>query len=202
VRFLGNRAYAVTFEQIDPLYVIDLTDPADPFIAGELHVPGVSDFLHPVTEALVLGLGRDVGGGIKVELFDASDITTPVTRGVHVIGGPGSYSEAVFDRHAFTYQADVNGIDRFIVPANAFSSDGSYTFLGSALHLFEIMSKSTPGLTVMNQVGTVQPPSSGAEPEWVERSRAYIHGDTLFYVRDEDVWVSYWNAPAVVSGPF
>jgi uncharacterized secreted protein with C-terminal beta-propeller domain len=202
VRFLDTRAYAVTFEQIDPLYVIDLSDPADPLIVGELHVPGVSDFLHPVTEELLLGLGRDVAGGIKVELFDASDITMPVSRGVHVIGGPGSYSEAVFDRHAFTYQADVDGVDRFIVPVNAVASDGSYTFLGSAVHLFEIVNKATPGLTAMNQIGTVEPPSPGSEPEWIERSRAYIHDDTIFYVRDEDVWTSYWHAPSVVNGPF
>jgi uncharacterized secreted protein with C-terminal beta-propeller domain len=202
VRFLENRAYAVTAERIDPLYVIDLTDPEDPYIAGELHVPGVSDFLHPVTENLLLGLGRDAGGGVKVELFDASDISLPVSRGTHVIGGSGSYSEAVFNRHAFTYQADVDGVDRFIVPVNAFASDGSYTFLGSALHLFEIQNKLTPALTMMNQVGTVQPLSSGGEPEWIERSRAYLHDNAIFYVRDEDVWGSFWSVPSTTNGPF
>lgn len=202
VRFLENRAYAVTFKQIDPLYVIDLSDPEDPFIAGELHVPGVSDFLHPVSEELVLGLGRDVAGGIKLELFDASNISLPLSRGSQVIGGPGSYSEAVFDRHAFTYQADVDGVDRFTIPANVFASDGSYTFLGSALHLFEIRDKSMPALALVNRVGTVQPPSAGTEPEWIERSRAFIHGDTVFYVRDEEVWVSFWQNPLFVNGPF
>ena len=61
VRFLGDTAYAVTFERIDPLYAIDLSDPADPFIAGELEVAGFSEFLHPVSDDLLLGLGR--GGG-------------------------------------------------------------------------------------------------------------------------------------------
>jgi uncharacterized secreted protein with C-terminal beta-propeller domain len=202
VRFLGERAYAVTFEQIDPLYVIDLSNPEDPFIAGELHVPGVSDFLHPISEALILGLGRDVAGGIKLELFDASNVSLPVSRGSQVIGGPGSYSEAVFDRHAFTYQADIDGVDRFTVPANVYASDGSYSFLGSALHLFEIHDKSMPALASMIHLGTVQPPSAGAEPEWIERSRAFIHDDTLFYVRDENVWVSLWQNPSFLNGPF
>lgn len=54
----------------------------------------------------------------------------------------------------------------------------------------------------MNQTGIVEPPSSGSEPMWTERSRAYIHDDTIFYVRDEDVWASFWNVPSVVNGPF
>ncbi|MGI9287115.1 MAG: beta-propeller domain-containing protein, partial [Pseudomonadales bacterium] len=59
VRFFGERAYLVTFEQIDPLYVLDLSDPAQPSIAGELEVPGFSDFIHPVSDELILTLGKD-----------------------------------------------------------------------------------------------------------------------------------------------
>ena len=202
VRFVDDRAYAVTFLQIDPLYVIDLSDSTDPFIAGELEVTGLSDFLHPVSDGLLLGLGRGAPGGIKLELFDVSNIAQPLSRGSAVIGGPGSYSEAVYDRHAFTYQADVGGIDRFTIPANVFASGGSYQFLGSALYLFEIRDKTMPALTTLNQVGSVEPPSAGSEPEWVERSRAYFHDDTVYYVRDEDVWASFWDTPSIVNGPF
>jgi hypothetical protein len=202
VRFVDDRAYAVTFQQIDPLYVIDLSDPADPFIAGELEVTGFSDFLHPVSDELLLGLGRSAPGGIKLELFDVSNIAQPLSRGSAVIGGPGSYSEAVYDRHAFTYQADVGGIDRFTIPANVFASDGSYQFLGSALYLFEVRDKTMPALAALNPVGSVEPPSVGAEPMWVERSRAFVHDDTVYYVRDEDVWASFWHTPSIVNGPF
>lgn len=202
VRFTDDKAYAVTFRQIDPLYVIDLADPADPYIAGELAVPGMSDFLHPVNDALLLGLGRGAQGGVKLELFDVSNIAQPLPRGSAVIGGPGSYSEAVYDRHAFTYQADIGGIDRFTVPANVFASDGSYQFLGSALYLFEIRDKSMPAVAALNLVGAVEPPSVGSEPAWVERSRAFIHDDTVYYVRDEDVWASFWQTPSIVNGPF
>lgn len=201
VRFLEDKAYAVTFEQIDPLYVIDLSDPADPYLAGELEVTGFSDFLHPVTGELLLGLGRSAEGGIKLELFDVSNIAQPLSRGSAVIGGPGSYTEAIYDRHAFTYQADASGIDRFTVPANVFASDGSYEFLGSALYLFEIRDKTMPNLAVLNPVGSVQPPSAGL-PAWAERSRAFIHDDTVYYVRDEDLWASFWHTPSIVNGPF
>jgi uncharacterized secreted protein with C-terminal beta-propeller domain len=202
VRFLDDRAYAVTFQQIDPLYVIDLSDPLDPFIGGELEVTGFSDFLHPVSDDLLLGLGRSAQGGIKLELFDVSNIAQPLPRGSAVLGGPGSYSEAVHDRHAFTYQADVADIDRFTIPANLYASDGSYHFLGSALYLFEIRDKTMPALTTLNLVGSIEPPSAGAEPDWVERSRSYLHDDTVYYVRDEDVWAAFWDAPSIVNGPF
>ncbi len=203
VRFLDDTAYAVTFEQIDPLYAIDLSNPADPLIAGELEVTGFSDFLHPVTDDLLLGLGRGANGGVKLELFDVSNIAQPLSRGSATIGGQGSYSEAIYDRHAFTYQADVNGLDRFTIPANVFAAGGSYQFLGSALYLFEILDKNMPALATLNGVGSMEPPSVGPnDPEWVERSRAFIHDDTVYYIRDENVWAAFWHSPSIVNGPF
>lgn len=202
VRFLGDVAYAVTFEQIDPLYAIDLSDPADPFIAGELEVTGFSDFLHPVTEELLLGLGRSAEGGIKLELFDVSNIEQPLSRGIAVIGGRGSHSEALYDRHAFTYQADINGIDRFAIPAHVYAADTSWQYLGSALYLFEILDKDIPSLTALNRVGAIEPPSvDPARPDWIERSRAFIHDDTVYYIRDEAVWAAFWHTPSIVNGP-
>jgi uncharacterized secreted protein with C-terminal beta-propeller domain len=203
VRFLGDTAYAVTFEQIDPLYAIDLSDSSDPFIAGELEVTGFSDFLHPVTDDLLLGLGGSANGGIKLELFDVSNLAQPLSRGSATIGGPGSYSEARYDRHAFTYQADVNGLDRFTIPANVFAMDGSYQFLGSALYMFEIRDKNTPALAALNSIGSIKPPSIGPnEPDWVERSRAFIHNDTVYYIRDDNAWAAFWQTPFIVNGPF
>ena len=203
VRFLGDVAYAVTFEQIDPLYAIDLSNPADPFIAGELQVTGFSDFLHPVNDDLLLGLGRSAGGGIKLELFDVSNIAQPLSRGSSVIGGRGSYSEALYDRHAFTYQADVNGVDRFTIPAQVYAMDGSWQFQGSALYLFEILDKNAPSVAAMNRVGAIEPPPLDPNrPDWVERSRAFIHDDTVYYIRDEDIWAAFWQSPSLVNGPF
>ena len=203
VRFLGDTAYAVTFERIDPLYAFDLSDPADPFIAGELQVTGFSDFLHPVTDDLLLGLGSGANGGVKLELFDVSNLAQPLSRGSATIGGSGSYSEARYDRHAFTYQVDANGLDRFSIPANVFATDGSFQYLGSALYLFEILDKDMPSLAALNSVGSIQPPSIGPNgPGWVERSRSFIHDDTIYYVRDEDVWSAIWDTPAIVNGPY
>ncbi len=202
VRFLGDRAYAVTFEQIDPLYVIDLLNPRDPFIAGELTVTGFSDFLHPINDNLLLGLGSGGNGGIKLELFDVSNISQPLSRGSTLLGGRGSHSEATYDRHAFTYQADVDGIDRFTIPAAVYASDGSFRFVESGLFLFEIRDKDRPALASLNSVGSIVPQRTGITNPYVQRSRAFIHNDTVYYIRDETVWAASWIAPTMVNGPF
>ena len=115
VRFIGDRAFAITFRQIDPFYVLDLANPADPRIAGQLLIPGFSDFLHPVTQNLLLGLGRE-SNNTKVELFDVSVLEQPQSRGRIVLDGWTSYSEAEFERHAFTY-LPADSADRFAIPA-------------------------------------------------------------------------------------
>lgn len=103
VRFTGDTGYVVTFEQTDPLFVIDLSNPEKPEIKGELKIPGFSTYLHPVGENLVLGVGVDGDengqtNGLKVSLFDVSNPTTPKESHKVIISG-------VFDNKsgAYTY---------------------------------------------------------------------------------------------------
>lgn len=111
VRFIGARAYAVTFKKTDPLFVVDLSDPAAPAVAGELHVPGFSTYLHPFDETHLIGLGFDADDegefawtmGLKIALFDVADPANPVEVGHREIGTRGSYSPAVEEHHAFTF---------------------------------------------------------------------------------------------------
>ncbi len=105
VRFLGDVAYVVTFRQTDPLYVIDLSDPAAPVLQGELKIPGYSAYLHPVGEGLLLGVGQsaDDSGrtqGTQLSLFDVSDPTNPQQISTLAIGGS---SEAEWDHKAFLF---------------------------------------------------------------------------------------------------
>jgi hypothetical protein len=106
VRYLDDKAYVVTFRQIDPLYVIDLSDPRNPRLLGELKEPGFSAYLHPVAPGRMLGVGSagdDEGRilGIKVALYDTSDPTTPrVLASVPVDAG---YALVSSDPKAFTW---------------------------------------------------------------------------------------------------
>jgi uncharacterized secreted protein with C-terminal beta-propeller domain len=106
VRFMGPVGYVVTFREMDPLAVVDLSDPTLPTVRGELHLPGYSAYLHPVGDGLLLGVGQDASAegralGTQVSLFDVSDPARP-TRVRHLSLGRG-WSEAESDHHAFLY---------------------------------------------------------------------------------------------------
>ena len=107
VRFKGPRAYLVTFERVDPLYVIDLSDPREPRMLGELEVTGFSDLLHQVTPDLLLGLGSSENLLPKLELFDISDVSAPVSQSLIELasGWDWAYSPAQYNRYALTYLA-------------------------------------------------------------------------------------------------
>lgn len=83
VRFMGERAFVVTFRQIDPLFALDLSDPTNPLVMGELKIPGVSGYLQPVDESHLLGVGRNADpenglfNELQVSLFDIADLTDP-----------------------------------------------------------------------------------------------------------------------------
>lgn len=203
VRFMGERAYAVSFEQIDPLYVFDLSDPADPRIAGTLEVSGFSNFLHPVSDSLLLGLGRSEDNAIKLELFDISVPSQPLSLGSDLLGGPGSFSEAEYDRHAFMYLADVDGVDRFTIPADLTAAGGTFELVESGLYLYEIRDKSLPNLASLQRVGSVivHGDESGGVPAYSARSRAVLHDDALYCVRDEQAFSALWHMPELVIGP-
>lgn len=107
VRFLGELVYLVTFRQVDPLYAVDLSDPAEPTVLGELKIPGFSEYLHPVGEGLLVGVGREVDPdtgideGLKVSLFDVSDPGRMAE--VDQIVLPTSWSAVSQDHKAFTW---------------------------------------------------------------------------------------------------
>ncbi|MEM9514340.1 MAG: beta-propeller domain-containing protein [Actinomycetota bacterium] len=105
VRFMGDVGYVVTFRQIDPLYVIDLSDPTSPVLQGELKIPGYSAYLHPVGEGLLLGVGQDATDegrplGTQLSLFDVSEPTDPQRIDTLSIGG---WSDVEWDHRAFLY---------------------------------------------------------------------------------------------------
>lgn len=108
-RFQGERGYLVTFEQTDPLFTLDLSDPTAPTVVGMLEVTGFSSYLHPVGDDRLLSVGMeaDVNGqttGLAVSMFDVSDFANPSLLDRYVITtGDWSWSEALWDHHAFTY---------------------------------------------------------------------------------------------------
>jgi uncharacterized secreted protein with C-terminal beta-propeller domain len=106
VRFIGAVGYCVTFKQVDPLYTLDLRDPAAPKVTGELKITGYSAYLHPGSEGRLIGIGQEASAkgrtlGTQVSLFDVSDPTSP--RRLSQLFQKDSGSEAEWDPHAFLY---------------------------------------------------------------------------------------------------
>lgn len=125
VRFMGKRAYVVTFKNTDPFYVIDVENPRAPKILGELKIPGYSDYLHPYDDNHIIGFGKEAvdasqfsqlddgfmpGGnnfawyqGMKLAMFDVTDPTKPKEMFKEVIGDRGTNSELLYNHKALLF---------------------------------------------------------------------------------------------------
>jgi hypothetical protein len=106
VRFVGERGYVVTFRMIDPLFVLDLSDPQNPKIAGKLEIPGFSTYIHPIGNNKLFAVGRE-NGKLQVSLFDVSDPQSPkpITR-IYLSENWSSRSEGEWNYKAITFFKD------------------------------------------------------------------------------------------------
>ncbi len=182
VRFVADRAYVVTFRRIDPLYVLDLTNPADPKQVGELKTNGYSDFLLPVGAAgagLLLGVGKDatdagIVQGVKVSLFDVSNPAAPAELASRVLGKAGSLSGLDYSRHGVNV-FNVGNVTRVALPVRLSDTlvPGSVFYRASAHNLarFEVDTilktltdkPSLPGQTFATENAAYQASSLGFE---------------------------------------
>lgn len=131
VRFSGNTGYLVTFEQTDPLFVIDLTDPASPAIVGELKLPGYSSYLHPVSDNLLLGVGFEgdeegVTGETKFSLFDVSDPQNPVEVDKYILTGKNG--ETPYYNYSYNYSDDYYNVESYEVTTAATYDHKAFCF--------------------------------------------------------------------------
>ena len=221
-RFVGDRAYLVTFLVTDPLYVVDLSRPEDPYVAGELEITGYSDYLHPIGQDHVLGVGKDAvpdpsgdfrGAwyqGLKVSLYDVRDPTRPIEVDSLVLGKRGSESPVLHDHRAFTYLEPPGQAPRIAMGSviherwNATTppkhpSDW-YDWSFSGLQLFEI--DTTAGRLRKSGEMRVESygPSGRTHPIFGD-DRSVLVGDAIFYVHGDDVYTALWSDPSSFEGP-
>ena len=125
VRYLGDIAAVVTFRQIDPLYLLDLSDPAAPAVRGELKITGYSAYLHPLGDDLLLGVGQEATDegfttGTQVSLFDIADLDRP--ERIAQWTAPGGHSQVEFNALAFLHW---QSSDLVVLPLNQYPFDDS-----------------------------------------------------------------------------
>lgn len=204
-RFMGDRAYMVTFKNVDPLFVIDLKDPQAPKILGALKIPGYSDYLHPYDENHIIGFGKDTieisqkdwrGNdmgtmayyqGMKLAIFDVTDITNPVEKFKENIGDRGTDSEMLRNHKALLFSREKNLL-AFPVTLmeiknpnpmeNQFPQYGEFTFQGAYVYHVDM----EKGFTLRGRITHM------SEEEYRKAGRGWYYGNNnverIFYIGD------------------
>jgi uncharacterized secreted protein with C-terminal beta-propeller domain len=182
VRFMGEMGYVVTFRQVDPLFVLDLSDPENPKVTGELKVPGFSNYLHPISQDVLLGIGQDVDEntgrqqGIKLSLFDVSDSGKPREIGNLILGDSGSYAEVLHNHKALMLKPD-DDLIAFDATLNIYSDKLTREAFNG---LLVIKASETGELELIKEIS-----NDGIYGDYVKRP-VYID-DILYYVLDDQI---------------
>ncbi len=220
VRFMGDKVYLVTFKKTDPLFVIDLSQPENPRVLGELKIPGYSDYLHPYDETHLIGFGKETVEaeqgdfawyqGLKLSLFDVSNVNNPVQLAKYVIGDRGTDSIALTEPKAFLFDKQKNllvipvnlaEIDETIVNPSAsahgemvwqgayvfsLTLNGGFTYKGRITHLTDEILSNQPN-TSPSKPSRMPIDTSiwSSQDYWINRA-LYI-GDTLYTISNSQV---------------
>jgi len=229
VRFANDRLFIVTFLQVDPLIAIDLSDTSDPKIQGELEIPGYSDYLHPINDNLLLGIGKHAVPaqgpgdgrfawfqGIRVGLFDISSLAGPKELDTIVIGERNSQSEILYDIHAFSLlpaDSQLQQPFKFTVPISVYGK----TFPGltpfnptaptrwshTGLYLFEVDTNAEK--PALKNIGVIKSAQNTGNIQFQDPgigiNRAVLLNDGVFYSHNQRVWSADWLTPDQAIGP-
>lgn len=203
-RFIGDRGFLVTFRRIDPLFTMDLSDPANPAIVGELKVPGYSDHIQLLDENHLLTIGRETEEsgqfawvqGVLLTIFDITDMANPQvlkigdTEARVEIGGRGTYSEANADPKAFNYFAEK---DVLAFPINLYEGDttgaayGNHAFTG--LYVYRVTVEN--GFEFLGRIASAEGATgNGCFSGYYGTTRGVFIGDYVYSVTERGAKVS------------
>lgn len=217
VRFMGGRGYMVTFKKVDPLFVLDLSNPYSPAILGKLKIPGYSDYLHPYDETHLIGFGKDAvevadewgaGGGsapsttafyqgIKIAMFDVSDVSQPKELFKTGIGDRGTDSELLRNHKALLFSKEKN-LMAFPVTVMETTPQqkqqqgarayGQFAFQGAFIYKVDLAEgfKLRGTITHLSENDLKKAGSSGHDPVRAVDRILYI-GDTLYTLSQGEI---------------
>lgn len=191
-RFMGDKAYMVTFRETDPLFVIDVADPTAPKVLGELKIPGFSNYLHPLDENHLIGFGYETvaeknpqGGepliltmGMKVSLFDVTDFNNPKEKDTEIIGGRGTYSQIQYD-HKALFQHEGRNLYGFPVSIyDEIGKDHNIDFQSSGALVYEI----TPEHGIVLKGDLLKVKSRGEQyGDWEKEIQRMLYSKDILY---------------------
>lgn len=195
-RMVGDRGYLVTFRQIDPLFTLDLSDPRDPRVIGELKIPGFSTYIHPIADdkLLTIGVGGDDDGAnwlTQISMFDVGDFASPALqdRQELVSEGEWGWSEALYEHKAFQYFAPKNLL---AVPLSGSNHDETGWHYRSTLQLVSVDNES--GLSSHGVIDHTHLFETG-DPErfwyYTDVRRSIFMGDFIYAISDRGITVHH-----------
>jgi uncharacterized secreted protein with C-terminal beta-propeller domain len=221
---MGDKCYLVTFMKTDPLFVIDVSQPTNPQVLGELKIPGYSDYLHPYDETHLIGLGKEAieaqegdfawYQGLQLSLFDVSNVNSPIQMSKYAIGDRGTDSAALADPKAFLFDKQkgllVIPVNLALVPNKSEATASSYgQMVWQGAYVFSLTL--TDGFVLRGNVthldGAVITPKGNyvtgtsaiydSQNYWINRS-LYI-GNTLYTVSNAQVRLTSLNDMTEIS---
>lgn len=204
-RFVGDRLYAVTFRRIDPLYVVDLADAADPKIAGALEVPGFSEYLHPLANGMLLGFGLDatstgVQQGLQMSLYDVADAGKPRELQRVLIGKAGSDSALLRDHHALSALPRADGSLSMAFPARVMEPTG----YRSGLLRYELQGSRPADARLVEGRHLITHQAAPGSPTWyldhVQNGRSVLLRNGAVFVGDGQFW--HQDSGGNATGPY
>ena len=199
VRFVGNKCYIVTFKQIDPFFVIDMSNPVSPKIAGELEIPGYSSYLYPIDENHIIGIGTE-NSTLKLSLFDVTNMNAPIETAKYIVNGSYSYSNALYDPHAVMYNAEkqllvipvsINNYSINPVPPLRDGTNSESTPTSSYWQGVYIFKVTTSAITLQGQVTQIYNNQAKGNDYWnnynLEITRSLYIDNTLYTISNSRV---------------
>lgn len=189
-RFMGEKAYVVTFKQVDPLFVIDVANPKKPTVLGELKIPGFSNYLHPLDDTHLIGIGYDteqrydaytkrnftVTTNMKMSLFDVSDFKHPKEQSTVKIGGKGSYSDVQYNPKALFRNKEYNYFGFPVVLYDAGTGD-EIVYKGQGAQIYEI----TAGKGIVLKGNIINKSKGDPYENWEQLVQRVVYIDDALY---------------------
>ncbi|MEM4244281.1 MAG: beta-propeller domain-containing protein [Candidatus Bathyarchaeia archaeon] len=201
VRFMGDKGYVVTFRQVDPFFVIDLRNPAEPKVAGELKIPGYSSYLHLFDANHVIGLGKE-NNTVKLSLFDVTNVNEPKEIAKYIVEGDWTDSEALYEPKAFLFDRQKEllvipiSLTTYGVVDSGSKDSGTQGYYFQGAYVFKVTL--ARGFEFRGNV-THQPQTDmGVEGDWGVRRALYI-GNTLYTVSNAKVQLNSLDTLAFIA---
>lgn len=194
-RMMGEKVFIVTYRQVDPFYVIDTAEPTNPKVLGYLKIPGYSNYMHPYDDKTIIGIGMNtvekngniVNDGVKISLFDISDLNNPVEKDQVIIGSGHSYTDVSYDHKAFLFDKAKNIM---ALPIATYNSQGMQT---KDAYIFSF---DNAGMVDLRGVVS-QSDLAVAKKQYVNRAdinRIFYIGDDLYTLSEQWLMISDFNS--------